>query len=138
MQEILTKKSGAVQNSPPNKSEPQIGPWSPVWFCLLDNHLFVVCISIHRLGPPTQRERNYTISEFFSTQNEFCHLFLSGRWAFFLYVFGLVCNFISCIIYFAMSSCVSIVEFQVKRKTNQVIGPFDCTKHTNNVPPSSQ
>ncbi|XP_034221803.1 uncharacterized protein LOC117632442 isoform X2 [Prunus dulcis] len=54
-EEILTKKSGAVQNSPPNKSEPQIGPWSPV-----------------------------------------------------------------------------------KRKTNQVIGPFDCTKHTNNVPPSSQ
>ncbi|XP_070675035.1 uncharacterized protein [Malus domestica] len=54
-EEILTKKSGAVQNSPPNKSQPQLGPWSPV-----------------------------------------------------------------------------------KRKANQVIGPFDCTKHTNNVPSTSQ
>ncbi|KAM5583923.1 hypothetical protein ABKV19_003681 [Rosa sericea] len=53
-EEILTKKGGAVQNSPPNKSPPQLGPYSPV-----------------------------------------------------------------------------------KRKQNQVIGPFDCTKHTNN-PPGSQ
>ncbi|KAM1227121.1 hypothetical protein ACFX2I_006432 [Malus domestica] len=54
-EEILTKKSGAVQNSPPSKSQPQRGPWSPV-----------------------------------------------------------------------------------KRKANQVIGPFDCTKHTNNGLPTSQ
>nr|XP_011461355.1 PREDICTED: uncharacterized protein LOC101293083 [Fragaria vesca subsp. vesca] len=53
-EEILTKKGGAVQHSPPNKSPPQLGPYSPV-----------------------------------------------------------------------------------KRKQNQVIGPFDCTKHTNN-PPGSQ
>ncbi|KAM1309704.1 hypothetical protein ACFX13_006523 [Malus domestica] len=53
--EILTKKSGAVQNSPPSKSQPQRGPWSPV-----------------------------------------------------------------------------------KRKANQVIGPFDFTKHTNSGLPTSQ
>ncbi|KAK3206103.1 hypothetical protein Dsin_020149 [Dipteronia sinensis] len=29
-EEILTKKSGAVQNSPPEKSLPEPGPWSPV------------------------------------------------------------------------------------------------------------
>ncbi|XP_050368286.1 uncharacterized protein LOC126786491 [Argentina anserina] len=29
-EEILTKKGGAVQNSPPNKSPPQLGPYSPV------------------------------------------------------------------------------------------------------------
>ncbi|KAM1447477.1 hypothetical protein EV1_006507 [Malus domestica] len=54
-EEILTKKSGAVQNSPPSKSQPQRGPWSPV-----------------------------------------------------------------------------------KRKANQVIGPFDFTKHTNSGLPTSQ
>ena len=30
MQEILTMKTGAVQNSPPDKSKPEPGPWSPV------------------------------------------------------------------------------------------------------------
>ncbi|KAG6681692.1 hypothetical protein I3842_13G104700 [Carya illinoinensis] len=29
-EEILTRKSGAVQNSPPDKSQPEPGPWSPV------------------------------------------------------------------------------------------------------------
>ncbi|CAK9314452.1 unnamed protein product [Citrullus colocynthis] len=29
-EEILTMKTGAVQNSPPNKSQPEPGPWSPV------------------------------------------------------------------------------------------------------------
>ncbi|KAF9593396.1 hypothetical protein IFM89_022657 [Coptis chinensis] len=29
-EEILTKKTGAVQNSPPDKSLPEPGPWSPV------------------------------------------------------------------------------------------------------------
>ncbi|KAL6563598.1 hypothetical protein OROGR_002557 [Orobanche gracilis] len=29
-EDILTKKSGAVQNSPPDKSLPEPGPWSPV------------------------------------------------------------------------------------------------------------
>lgn len=30
LQEILTMKSGAVQNSPPDKSLPEPSPWSPV------------------------------------------------------------------------------------------------------------
>lgn len=29
-EEILTMKTGAVQNSPPDKSQPEPGPWSPV------------------------------------------------------------------------------------------------------------
>ncbi|CAN1249442.1 hypothetical protein LINPERPRIM_LOCUS7142 [Linum perenne] len=29
-EEMLTKKSGAVQHSPPDKSQPEPGPWSPV------------------------------------------------------------------------------------------------------------
>ncbi|PKI54937.1 hypothetical protein CRG98_024670 [Punica granatum] len=29
-EEILTMKSGAVQNSPPDKTVPELGPWSPV------------------------------------------------------------------------------------------------------------
>lgn len=30
LQEILTMKSGAVQNSPPDKTQHEPGPWSPV------------------------------------------------------------------------------------------------------------
>lgn len=30
LQEILTMKGGAVQHSPPDKSLPEPGPWSPV------------------------------------------------------------------------------------------------------------
>lgn len=38
-QEILTKKSGAVQNSPPEKTLPEPGPWSPVTFYLISQFI---------------------------------------------------------------------------------------------------
>lgn len=40
LQEILTMKSGAVQHSPPDKSQPEPGPWSPVWPNFLDTSFF--------------------------------------------------------------------------------------------------
>lgn len=40
LQEILTRKSGAVQNSPPDKSQPEPSPWSPVWLNSLDTSFF--------------------------------------------------------------------------------------------------
>lgn len=36
LQEILTLKSGAVQHSPQDKTQPEPGPWSPVISGYLD------------------------------------------------------------------------------------------------------
>jgi len=39
-QEILEQKTGAVQNSPPDKTAPEPSPWSPVM--LLQNFKFEI------------------------------------------------------------------------------------------------
>lgn len=36
-QDILTMKTGAVQNSPPDKTIPEPGPYSPVWLLPFNN-----------------------------------------------------------------------------------------------------
>lgn len=36
-QEVLEQKTGAVQNSPPDKTPPEPSPWSPVCSCKISN-----------------------------------------------------------------------------------------------------
>lgn len=46
LQDILTRKSGAVQNSPPDKHLPEPSPWSPVFLSFL-SLLWMLCDLIY-------------------------------------------------------------------------------------------